>query len=169
MGSLAHAGLMGEIPEELLNRVGPGFRSPAGQWVGTSGRARTVVYNTSAIDPENDLPDLHPGLHGPRVEGRVGWAPLNASYQSFVTAFRLKWGEEAARRGWKASITRGPPIPEQHDYRGRRGPRRGGCGVCEPLLTCTGSWRKREKVSAPGITSWAAETLGHWYWWLGWG
>ena len=103
LGSLAHAGLLGEIPKELLDRVDPGFRSPAGQWVGTSGRARTVVYNTSAIDPESDLPDSILGFTAPEWQDRVGWAPLNASFQSFVTAFRLKWGDEAAR-AWLEGI-----------------------------------------------------------------
>ena len=103
LGSLAHAGLLGDIPEELLNKVGPGFRSPAGQWVGTSGRARTVVYNTSAIDPDSDLPASILDFTAPEWKDRIGWAPLNASYQSFVTAFRLKWGEEAAR-AWLEGI-----------------------------------------------------------------
>ena len=103
LGSLAHAGLLGEIPEELLDRVDPGFRSPAGHWVGTSGRARTVVYNTSAIDPDKDLPDSILDFTAPEWKDRVGWAPLNASFQSFVTAFRLKWGDEAAR-AWLEGI-----------------------------------------------------------------
>lgn len=97
LGSLSDAGMLAELPDELLSKVAPGFRSPAGHWVGTSGRARTVVYNTAAIDPEKDLPESILGFTDPEWRGRVGWAPLNASFQAFVTAFRVKWGDDAAR------------------------------------------------------------------------
>ena len=97
LGSVAGAGLLAELPGETLSKVDSRFRSPQGHWVGTSGRARTVVYNTSAVDPEKDLPDSILDFTGPEWRGRVGWAPLNASFQAFVTAFRLKWGEDATR------------------------------------------------------------------------
>ncbi len=103
LGNLSGAGLLTELPDDLLSRVDPGFRSSVGHWVGTSGRARTVVYNTSAVDPQQDLPESILGFTGPEWRGRVGWAPLNASFQTFVTAFRLKWGEEAAR-SWLQGI-----------------------------------------------------------------
>ena len=96
LGSLAHAGMLAELPDELLSKVDSGYRSTNGDWVGTSGRSRTVVYNTVAIDPESDLPDSVPDFTAPEWRGRVGWAPLNASFQAFLTAFRLKWGEEEA-------------------------------------------------------------------------
>ena len=97
LGSLAHAGILAELPDELLSKVDRGYRSTNGDWVGTSGRSRTVVYNTVAIDPETDLPDSVLDFTAPEWRGRVGWAPLNASFQAFLTAFRLKWGEEKAR------------------------------------------------------------------------
>ena len=108
LGSLASAGLLSELPEELLSRVSPTFRSPAGQWVGASGRARTVVYNTSAIDPETDLPESILGFTSREWRGRIGWAPRNASFQAFVTAFRIKWGEDAAR-DWLEGIIANEP------------------------------------------------------------
>ena len=97
LGSLSDAGVFAELSEGLLNRVAPAFRSPVGRWVGTSGRARTVVYNTSTIDPESDLPQSIRDFTAPKWRGRIGWAPRNGSFQAFVTAFRVKWGEEAAR------------------------------------------------------------------------
>ena len=97
LGSLSRAGLLAELPDELLARVDAGYRSSSGDWVGTSGRSRTVVYNTAAIDPKTDLPDSILGFTDPHWRGRVGWAPLNASFQAFLTAFRLQWGDEAAR------------------------------------------------------------------------
>ena len=97
LGSLAHAGMLAELPDELLSKVDSGYKSTAGDWVGTSGRSRTVVYNTFSVDPERDLPDSILDFTEPEWRGRVGWAPLNASFQAFLTAFRLKWGEEEAR------------------------------------------------------------------------
>ena len=112
LGSLANAGMLAELPEELLTRVDTGYRSPSGHWVGTSGRSRTLVFNTVAIDPEKDLPDSILELTAPEWRGRVGWAPLNASFQAFLTAFRLKSGDEEARawlRGMQANEVREYP------------------------------------------------------------
>ena len=108
LGSLSDAGIFAVIPDELLNRVTPAFRSPVGHWVGTSGRARTVVYNTSTIDPEVDLPQSIRDFTDPKWRGRVGWAPQNGSFQAFVTAFRVKWGEEEAR-AWLEGIKANEP------------------------------------------------------------
>ena len=112
LGSLAHAGMLAELPDELLAKVDSGYRSTNGDWVGTSGRSRSVVYNTAAIDPNADLPDSILDFTEPEWRGRVGWAPLNASFQAFLTAFRLKWGEEAARdwlEGMRANDVREYP------------------------------------------------------------
>ena len=112
LGSLAHAGLLAKLPEDLLKRVNRGYRSADGDWVGTSGRSRTLVYNTAAIDPDRDLPDSILGFTDPQWRGRVGWAPVNASFQAFVAAFRLKFGEEEARawlQGMQANDVREYP------------------------------------------------------------
>ena len=98
LGVLAQAGFLEQLPEELLNKVDSRFRSPQGEWVGTSGRARTVVYNTSVIDPETDLPDSILDFVDDEWKGRVGWAPLNGSFQAFVTGLRVQWGEAVTRK-----------------------------------------------------------------------
>ncbi len=97
LGALSAAGVLSRLPGGVLERVDPRFRSPAGEWVGTSGRARTVVYNTSAIDPARDLPASILDFTDPAWKGRVGWAPLNGSFQAFVTALRIQHGDPAAR------------------------------------------------------------------------
>ena len=97
LGILADAGMLSQIPQETLDKVDSRFRSPAGLWIGTSGRARTIIYNTDAIDPENDLPPSILDFTAPEWRGRVGWAPRNGSFQAFVTSLRLQLGEEAAR------------------------------------------------------------------------
>ena len=112
LGALSEAGVLAALPSELLSKVDARFRSPKGEWVGTSGRARTVVYNTSAIDPAADLPDSILDFTDPSWKGRIGWAPTNGSFQAFVTALRVQHGDETARRwleGIKANDAREYP------------------------------------------------------------
>lgn len=97
LGILADSGLLARIPQESLDQVDARFRSPAGLWIGTSGRARTVIYNTEAIDPATDLPPSILDFTKPEWRGRVGWAPQNGSFQAFVTALRFQLGEDAAK------------------------------------------------------------------------
>jgi len=97
LGILADSGALARIPQESLDKVDPRFRSPAGLWIGTSGRARTIIYNTEAINPATDLPPSILDFTKPEWRGRVGWAPRNGSFQAFVTALRLTLGEDAAR------------------------------------------------------------------------
>ena len=106
LGALAQRDLLTTLPEDLLRRVNERFRSPTGKWVGTTARARVVAYNTLALK-ETELPDSILGFTDPRWRGRIGWAPPNASFQAFITAFRITAGEAAARswiEGIKANL-----------------------------------------------------------------
>lgn len=96
LGLVAQEGLFAELPADLLDRVDPRFRDPQGRWVGTSGRARVLVYNTDQL-ADADLPASVFDLTDESWRGRVGWAPENASFLAFVTALRVLEGDEAAR------------------------------------------------------------------------
>ncbi len=89
----AVAGMMTPLEENVLGMVPQWAVSSTGVWVGVSGRARTVVYNTDRLTPA-DLPDDLAGYTDPKWKGRLGWAPTNASFQTMVTAMRSIWGEE---------------------------------------------------------------------------
>lgn len=97
LGSLAAEGMLADLPQEILNRVDPRLRDPNGRWIGTSGRARTIIYNTESIDPDVDLPASILDFTADEWRGRVGWAPQNGSFQAFVTALRMQLGEDSAR------------------------------------------------------------------------
>ena len=97
LGSLAAAGMLADLPQDTLDKVDPRLRDPNGQWIGTSGRARTIIYNTETINPETDLPASILDYTAEEWKGRVGWAPRNGSFHSFVTALRLQLGEDGAR------------------------------------------------------------------------
>lgn len=108
LGALDAAGMLRELPGEVLEAVPARFRSPAGTWVGISGRARVVAYSTERVDPA-ELPDSIFGFTDPAWSGRIGWAPTNGSFQAFVTALRLLEGEDAARE-WLEGILANDPV-----------------------------------------------------------
>lgn len=103
LGALTAAGRLSPLPEEILNKVGAHFRGQNNDWVGASGRARVVVYNTDTLG-EVDLPADIWGFTAPEWQGKVGWAPTNASFQAFVTALRLIEGEDSARNWLQAML-----------------------------------------------------------------
>lgn len=96
LGALAKAGRCIELPDEIISNVDPRFASADKRWVGVSGRARVLVYNTDELT-EEQLPESVFDLTDEQWRGRVGWAPTNGSFQSFVTAMRALAGEDATR------------------------------------------------------------------------
>lgn len=103
LGALTQAGRLARLPSDLLEPVDARFRSSSDEWVGVSGRARVLVYNTDEVQ-ESDLPADVTGLTDPRWRGKVGWAPTNASFQAFVTAMRRLDGEDATRQWLEAMV-----------------------------------------------------------------
>lgn len=115
LGAVAQDGLFDELPSDLLEQVPETYRDAGDSWVGVSGRLRTLIYNTDMVD-ESDLPQSVEELTGSDYEGRVGIAPTNASFQSFVTAFRVSEGEDAAEQ-WLGDMADNDP-----QYREGNGP-----------------------------------------------
>jgi iron(III) transport system substrate-binding protein len=107
-GVLAKEGLLSDLPNRLLEKVDPRFRSPQGEWVGTSGRSKVIVYNTETIDPERDLPQSIMDFADSKWRGRIGWAPTHGEWQISLTAIRLLRGEDAARQ-WLEGIIANEP------------------------------------------------------------
>ncbi|MFC7186863.1 extracellular solute-binding protein [Halorubrum yunnanense] len=99
LGALANGGRTRELSSELTDMVREEFHTE--QWVGTSGRARTVPYNTEAFS-EDDLPD-DIMAYPEEFAGSLGWAPSYGSCQAFVTAMRLIEGDEATL-DWLESV-----------------------------------------------------------------
>ncbi len=94
LGAVAGAGLLRPLPAATLDRVPERFRSPGGSWVGLSGRARSVVYNTGLI-AEDDVPRSLEAVTDPRYRGRFGIAPANGSLQAHLAVYGVVAGEEA--------------------------------------------------------------------------
>ena len=99
--------MLAPLSGELLEQVPAWARSSQSTWVGVSGRARVLVYNTSRLTPA-DLPyDLFV-LTDPQWKGRIGWAPTNGSFQAMVTGMRALWGEEETLQ-WLQAIQQNSP------------------------------------------------------------
>ena len=96
LGALAGEGLLAELPEDLLDDVDARFRDDGGRWVGVTGRARVIAYNTEKVTA-TDLPESVFGVLEPRWRGKVGFAPTNASFIAFVSSLRESAGEARAR------------------------------------------------------------------------
>jgi len=98
LGTLADAGRTRSLASDVAEMVPPEFRTE--QWIGTSGRARSIPYNTDAYSA-SDLPTSIDAYTD--FDGQLGWAPGYGSCQAFVTAMRLLEGEEATRE-WLEAI-----------------------------------------------------------------
>lgn len=96
MGAISQAGLLAELPEDIYQDLPTIYTSETGNWVASSGRARVIAYSPERVE-EDELPESIFDLTDDQYEGRVGWAPTNGSFQSFITAMRLEHGEEETR------------------------------------------------------------------------
>ncbi|MFA1611276.1 extracellular solute-binding protein [Halobellus rubicundus] len=98
LGALEDRGRTQSLPQEVLEFVPASFRASSGAWIGTSGRARSVPYNTDTF-AESDIPtDIMSFPDVSAFENELGWAPTYSSFQAFVTAMRILEGEEATRQ-----------------------------------------------------------------------
>ncbi len=97
LGALSKAGLFRPLPKEILDRVPARFAGRNGEWVGLSGRARTIVYSEGKIKP-SELPADLESVADPKYRGRFGLAPSNASFQAQMAVYRALNGEDATQK-----------------------------------------------------------------------
>ncbi len=108
LGALDTAGVLAPVPADTVAGVADTLVHPDLTWVAVSARSRVIIYSTDTdrVDPAS-LPASVFDLTDPQYEGRVAWAPGNASFQSFVTALRATHGEDAARSWLEGMIANG--------------------------------------------------------------
>ncbi|MEE9393558.1 MAG: extracellular solute-binding protein, partial [Planctomycetota bacterium] len=108
LGALAAAGHLQKISPSLLERVSPQFRDADGRWVGTSGRARVLVYNPDRVTVDS-LPEKIEDLADPKWKGRLSWAPANGSFKAHLSHLRHRWGASKTRT-WLSAVNRNEPM-----------------------------------------------------------
>ena len=104
LGALTKEGLFATLPELTLARVPAAYRASDGTWTGLSGRVRVVVYNPDLVAEAPDTIDEV--VSGDFADERIGYAPTNASWQSFVTGLRVLRGRTGPRSGSRSSPPR---------------------------------------------------------------
>jgi iron(III) transport system substrate-binding protein len=108
LGILSADNGLRSLPVDLLDLVPDGLRSPNGDWLGLSGRARVIVYNTDKLSADQ-VPASLTELSDPVWKGRIGWAPTNASLQDHVTALRGMLGEQATEEWLRGVMANAVP------------------------------------------------------------
>jgi iron(III) transport system substrate-binding protein len=108
LGALSEADLLAELPDDITDAIPADFSSSNDDWVGITGRARVIAYDSEKISAE-DVPSSVLELTSPTWKGRVGFPPGNASFQSFVTALRELEGETVAEQ-WVTDMAANAPV-----------------------------------------------------------
>lgn len=97
LGAVDAAGLLSTLPETVTSAVPAEYTSTDGSWVGLTGRARVIAYDSETYTADQIPGDVF-ALTQPEWKGKVAIVPSNASFQAFLTALRVEEGEERARQ-----------------------------------------------------------------------
>ena len=113
-GNLWHAaesGMLADTRSAMLEANVPvHLRDPEGRWFGLSERARTIVYSTDRVMP--DQLSSYEDLADPKWQGRLCLRTSKKVYnQSLVATLIARHGEDKAEqivRGWVANLAAAP-------------------------------------------------------------
>lgn len=107
LGAVAKAGMLQPLDAQVTGSVLPGYADERGRWVATSARARVIAYHPNSAPEAENFTSVDEVLD-PAYKGKVGFAPTNASFHSFVTALRVAKGENGARE-WLTRFKQNDP------------------------------------------------------------
>jgi iron(III) transport system substrate-binding protein len=107
LGAMSRRGMFVRLPADLQSAVPERFRSSEGDWVGISGRARSIVYDPARIRAD-DLPNTLMALGDRRYQGRFGLAPANGSFQAHMAVYHAVHGREALESLLRSLVANDP-------------------------------------------------------------
>lgn len=144
LGAIETAGLLSKLPSDVTELVESRFRSTEDRWIATSGRARVLLYNPNLV---TSVPNSIDGILDPMWKGKIGFAPNNASWQSFVTALRVIRGEDEAEQ-WLKAFKQNEPVAYEKNSAVRDAVNTG-----EVSLGLTNHYYLYEKIAAEGAAA----------------
>ncbi|GAB94919.1 iron(III) transport system substrate-binding protein [Kineosphaera limosa] len=97
LGALAKQNRLAALDAQTTGQVIDGYADENNLWVATSARARVIAYNPATAPEIANATSIDVVLEPKYKGGKIGYAPTNASWQSFVTALRVTKGEDGAR------------------------------------------------------------------------
>lgn len=100
LGAITKANLFITLPAGVAQDIPANFIAANRNWVGVTGRARVFAYNPTLL---TQLPTSITDLTDPRFKGKIGIAPINASFQAFITAMINAKGE-AFTQSWLEAV-----------------------------------------------------------------
>ncbi|TYT64015.1 extracellular solute-binding protein [Natrialba swarupiae] len=104
LGAVHDAGIVQELPSDIVDTVPESYRHPDGYWTGVSGRVRSVFYNEDRLDETpfdswDELPtDIFSYAEDDRFEGIISTRPNSGTFRGFIQAMVDLEGEDATRQ-----------------------------------------------------------------------
>ena len=105
LGAVAGQQLLTSLSDQLLLEAPAEYISTNKDWVGITGRVRVLAYSPERV---TRLPNSVDELIDPSWNGRLGIAPTNSSFQTFITAMIQSRGE-AATESWLTALMKNSP------------------------------------------------------------
>ena len=115
---LREEGVFAAFDAPELAAIPAEFRAADGRWVGISGRARVIMYNTDEV-AEADLPDSVFDLVDPKWQGKIAIpSTSNSSFTAWVSSLRKLKGDDATKALLQGLKDNGVTVlPEHTDVR----------------------------------------------------
>ncbi len=99
LNELAEAGVIQELPGDVVEAVDESYRSPDGMWTGVTGRVRSIQYNSERLPfDEDEMPtDILEFATDERFEDIISTRPNSGTFRGFVQAMVDRKGENTTR------------------------------------------------------------------------
>ena len=111
LGAVSAAELLAPLDAKVLTGTPTEYISKNNDWIGITGRVRVLAYSPERV---NSLPNSVAELLNPQWKGRLGIAPTNASFQTFVTAMIQSQGESATQAWLEGLLKNSPKFYEKN-------------------------------------------------------
>ncbi len=117
LGAVHDAGLVQQLPDDVVDTVPQSYRETDGNWTGVSGRVRAIQYNRDRLVAEtpfesgDELPtSIYDYATDDRFEGIISTRPNSGTFRGFIQAFVELEGEETTRQWVRDFMDQDPQL-----------------------------------------------------------